>query len=475
MPRPMNYSLRLSKVVALIVLSCSTVLLAIWPIPETIALRHGLLILGCISSVYVLGAFKRVIFTPKAWPFWLFFCFYGWLLIHLAFFAHEYDLQLKELSSLWLRSLLATPIGLALGLILSQQAPTDEGGAQNISPQNGHFWVVGLIFLGLCATFWVFFGRYLYEIYVTHQWLHYEFYAVPYKAKTPFVVASALFLPLCLLLITRALQSLMNKWWILLALLGIGLCLFGNYFSGTKNGMAIVAVALGLFFIHSLISMRWTFKRCLVGIPVLMIVLLMGFYGIEKHIQQNTAWPNIVEDIKLGIDIEHQKQWSDRAQFGLPVNPLGNQVNISTYERTAWFTAGMKLLAEHPLGYGLAHHSFGSYAMTRWPNFYTPLGNMRGATHSGWMDFALGFGIPGLLLVLIPLFASWYRSLFQEGIWFSYASSAIPLMIFAYLIAEVTGSHFTELLFFMTAFFCGITLRYPRTYVPNNADEKTSR
>ena len=95
--------------------------------------------------------------------------------------------------------------------------------------------------------------------------------------------------------------------------------------------------------------------------------------------------------------------------------------------------------------------------------FYTPTGNTRGATHSGWLDFALGLGIPGLLLVLIPLAAAWYRSLFKEGLWFSYASWTIPVMTFAYLIAEVSEAHFIEMLFFMTAFFCGITLRYPKT------------
>jgi hypothetical protein len=86
---------------------------------------------------------------------------------------------------------------------------------------------------------------------------------------------------------------------------------------------------------------------------------------------------------------------------------------------------------------------------------------MRGATHSAWLDFALAVGIPGLLLVLIPLWVSWYRSLFQQSLWASYTSWTIPIMTFAYLITEANEAHFIELLFFMVAFFCGLTLCTP--------------
>jgi hypothetical protein len=62
-------------------------------------------------------------------------------------------------------------------------------------------------------------------------------------------------------------------------------------------------------------------------------------------------------------------------------------------------------------------------------------------------------------LVLIPLWVAWYRSLYQKGLWFLYASWTIPIMSFAYLITEANEAHFIELLFFMTAFFCGLTLK----------------
>jgi len=381
-------------------------------------------------------------------------------LIHLAFFSHEWDLQISELSSLWMRALLAIPLGLSLGLILRRTQNRSSLSMLTQKLENEKLEAL-FLFLGFAGTFIVFLGRYLYEVHITHQWLHLNFFWTPYKAKPPFVVASALLLPLCFILISQALDSVMSKLWILLALLGIFLALFGDYFANTKNGMAIFVVCLALFVAHYLITLNWTTKGFFLGIPILVFLLSFSYYGISKHIQQNSAWPKLIADISVAADIDHQQWWKDGKVCCAPINSLGTPVDGSTYQRTAWFVAGARLLAENPQGYGLVHHSFGSLAAAKWPDFSKPLGNMRGATHSAWLDFALGVGIPGLLLVLVPLWVSWYRSLFQKGLWFSYASWTIPVMSFAYLITEANEAHFIELLFFMTAFFCGITLQYP--------------
>jgi O-antigen ligase len=160
-------------------------------------------------------------------------------------------------------------------------------------------------------------------------------------------------------------------------------------------------------------------------------------------------------DFKVGVDIDRQDYWKNGAIYQIPLNQYGTPVNVSTYERTAWFRVGLHLLKENSLGYGLVHHSFDALAQMNYPDFHEPIGNTRGATHSGWIDFALGLGIPGLLLVLVPLFAAWYRSLQQEGLWFSYAAWTIPIMTFGYIANEVAESHYIKMPFFMISFFAG--------------------
>ena len=448
------------KLNAWLILLCGAGLLAIWPLPGTIALRHAFLGIGFIASVYSLYRDRSTLLHRQAWPFWLLMGVYGWLLIHLAFFSHEWDLQMAELSSLWLRVLLAIPLGLSLGLLLGQISDRSPSTYSNkkvaLQKQAPLF-----LFLGLLGTFAIFFCRYLYEVHITHQWLHLNFYFIPFKSKPPFVITSALLLPLCFILITRALDSLISKRWIALAFLGVALALFGNYFSNTKNGMAIFAVFMVLLAVRYLFTLHWNAKRIFLGAPILILILLMSSYGISKHFKQNTAWPNLITDISLASDIDHQQWWKNDKICCAPINSLGVPVDVSTYQRTAWFIAGVRLLAENPQGYGLVHHSFGSLAAMKWPDFSKPLGNMRGATHSAWLDFALAVGIPGLLLVLIPLWVSWYRSLSQAGLWASYTSWTIPVLTFAYLITEANEAHFIELLFFMVAFFCGLAIQYP--------------
>ena len=427
----------------------SSFLLMTWPLPETIAFRHFNLGAGFLTSLPLLFYFKKIFLQKSSWTIWIFFGFIFWLLIHLLVFSNEFSSQFYELKHVWMRSILAIPIGLALGITLVDRT------SQPMERKNV---VIFLMLCGFSGTCMIGFSHYIYGVTLSHQLLNYEILFVFYKAKPPFVISAALSLPLAFILIIKGINQKISRWWIPPSLLIIFLCLFTSYFSNTKNGMVIFCITFSLFVINLIYRVNWDSRKYVLGFIILGIIASLSYQGIEHHIARNDAWRTMLADFQVGVDIYHQDYWKDRSTYAQPLNQHGMPVDISTYERTAWFTAGAQLLSENPLGYGLLHHSFGSLAVTKWPDFHKPIGNLRGATHSGWLDFALGLGIPGLLLVLIPLFISWYRSLFQEGLWFSYAAWTIPVISFAYLTTEVAGGHFTELLFFMTAFFCGLTL-----------------
>ncbi len=435
--------------------ACSAGLLAIWPIPETIALRYLLMGVGFLVSLVYLSRESHALFKYAAWPIWVFLSIYAWILIHLAFFSTQYSLQLSEVSSIWLRTLLIAPLGLALGLEYSKRI----AGASAKTCLGHGGWPLIILFTGLSGLSLISAGRYFYEVYQTlnpiHMGLLYSFY----KAKQPFVIANVLLLPLCFILILRALNTQERKVWIAPATIGILLSIFSSYFSNTKNGIAIFAIVLIVFLWNLLLKTKPSIRNFFAGIGILVILGGTSYLGISKHLEHNPQWLSMIADAKIGIDIDHQNRWKNSGAY--PHNGLGKVVDISTYERSAWFVAGSRLLAENPLGYGLLNHSFGALASAKWPDYKVASEKFRGATHSGWLDFALGLGIPGLLLVLIPLWASWYRALYQDGLWYSYASWTIPIMSFAYLTTEVAVSHFIEMLFFMTAFFCGLTLRHP--------------
>ncbi len=108
----------------------------------------------------------------------------------------------------------------------------------------------------------------------------------------------------------------------------------------------------------------------MVAAIIYLIIVSLSCVGITRHLEKNLAWAEMSENIAVALDIDHQNYWKNRNTYPqAPINSCGTLVDASTYERVAWFRAGISLLHENPLGYGLLHHSFKALATMKWPNF----------------------------------------------------------------------------------------------------------
>jgi hypothetical protein len=439
----------------------AAILLAIWPLPSTMGFRHLMLLTGFAAAVYILAQDLQRLRCLHAWPTFILFSFFAWLFFHLLIASNHLQEQWRELTGDWLRTFLASVIGLALGMVLS--AP------QNYLSSSMKKTHESLLMWGMAGTTIIFGTRYIYEVYQTGKWIHTDFYITPFLGKTPLVIFGGLMIPFMLIKALRALQGKERQVWYLYSFSGLLATLLMYYFSNTKNGFAMFVFLLIIAFF---LSVK---KLVKVNIPLfklttftLACVVVFG-YVINKHLDTNPAWSNLVADYKTSVKIEEHNNWKDKTS-PLPINEHGVVVNGSTYERVAWARAGLELLTDHPLGYGLINHSFGALAIQKWSDFHKPDGNNRGSTHSGWLDFALGFGIPGLLMVTVPLMASYLRLRKGTDLWSEYATWAIPLVGISYLTTEVCTGHFIELLFFLTAMFSGLTIRKNREPVAVGVD-----
>lgn len=435
---------------AAVLLLAVAILLAIWPLPDTMALRHLMLLAGSIASCFIIFRNAPRLFRMDAWPVFVLFSFFLWLVFHLLVLSENFEEQWRELTGDWLRAFLAASMGLALGMLLSEPSHQLTPRLQRIQQP--------LLIGGLAGTIAIFCLRYAYEVMETGQWIHPDFYMTPYLGKTPLVIFGSLFIPVMFIKILSARQKVDSPIWYLYGLLGLSATVLTYYFANTKNGFAMFVLLCGYFMLQVAgSSSRITSHQK--GFHALLLVCLIIFgYGIKKHLDTNPAWSNLIADYKISSQIEQHSNWKDRVA-PLPPNAHGIPVNGSTYERVAWGNAGLELLKEHPWGYGQINHSFGALAIKKWNDFHKPDGSNRGATHSGWLDFALGFGLPGLLMVGIPLAASYARARKIEGFWSTYATWTIPVIAISYLITEVCTGHFIELLFFMCTWFCGLTLK----------------
>lgn len=108
-----------------VVIIVSSILLGIWALKGTIALRNILLGVGAlVSLVYCMQLFKgnsnRI--PLKNWiPFISLGLIFCWVIFHYLFLSRFPDVQLHELISTWLRSGLSVILALATGLALSKR------------------------------------------------------------------------------------------------------------------------------------------------------------------------------------------------------------------------------------------------------------------------------------------------------------------------------------------------------------------
>lgn len=441
------------KISTSVLVLTAAVLLAIWPLPNTMALRHLMLLCGSIASCFIIFRNIPRLMRLDAWPVFVLFGFFLWLVFHLLVLAGNFEEQWREFTGDWLRNFLATCMGLALGLLLSDAT-------HQLSPRLRRVQEPLLIW-GLAGTVAIFCVRYTYEVILTGQWIHLDFYMTPYLGKTPLVIFGSLFLPAMFIKILAARQKVAAPIWYIYGLIGLIATVLTFYFANTKNGFAMFVLLSGYFMLQ-LLKPSAQVKSHRTGFYALLLVCLLIFgYAVKKHLDSNPAWSNLIADYRISEQIEKHSNWKDKVS-PLPFNEHGRPVDGSTYERVSWGHAGLELLKEHPLGYGQINHSFGALAIQKWSDFHKPDGSNRGATHSGWLDFALGLGLPGLLLVWVPLLVSYARARKCSDFWSTYAVWTIPVIAISYLITEVCTGHFIELLFFMTALFSGLTLQTTR-------------
>lgn len=424
-------------------------LLAIWPLPNSIALRQLLLLGGVLVAVSVLPSEVACLDNRKNWSIWLFFSFFLWLLFHFFLLPTNTGEQLYELRGDWLRAFLASLIGLAVGLLFSKQG----NDRRNLAMES-------TFIAGLSGTIVIYVARYAWEVLQTGQWIHKDFYMEPYLGKTPMVVFGSVFLCGLFARLSNDLSPREKSVWNAISLLAIFLVGITYYFSNTKNGF-LVFIFIFLVYTWRLLRNHARSRTSDKLIFLLVLIVLIGF--LKTHINSNPSWLNFYADVKAGNDIENNQNWKNADMYPLPVNGNGQTANGSTYERSAWATAGSILVREHPLGYGLINHSFGALALQKWDDFYKPVGKYRHASHSGWLDFTLGFGIPGLILVLLPMWVSFFRAANRIGFWFEFVRWSVPVVTIVFTITEVCTGHFIEFLFFYVALTSGITVNKKKT------------
>jgi hypothetical protein len=349
----------------------------------------------------------------------------------------DLKLQWYDLSGTWLRVTLGILIAYSLGKILIKK------------PRWG-LWILCSYILMDLITLILFFK--------TAATLHtYNFgFTGWYKTKIAgayFIVFNCL---ICFGLLLAVNRNNAKKVWgtrilTITLIVVVAVCIFNCIVFHSLIGVA-VNVFMGLA--CALLLLFFTNRSQILISTMLMgsiIALLVIFIQYDAKYEGKLA--NLKNDFLISLHIDKNKTWSrsnDVAGVPDPIDINGRTVNMSTYERTSWLIKGSQLLIEHPLGTGFSWSAFKYYMTKQYP------GSTVEKTHSAWLDFALGVGLPGLILTWSAIFLI-LKKAFQQlkppdydtHSWvINFVVIGISLLWF---IGEVSEREFIEHFFFVLA------------------------
>jgi hypothetical protein len=438
--------LKIQSSLDLLLILINALLISIWVLRETIALRNTLLIFGAIVSLFYLykigiPRLKEIILPNKisSLPLLLILSLFLWSITHYLFFSLNPELQFKELRSTWLRSFLAWILGIVCALIVVRE------------PKK-LIWLG----LGLISNFIGLFIEYL-PLAIAQQKISNVMPVLDnyLQGKIYAVCLGLIFLGGMLgayaTTITQTIKFTIKYKGIFFSIACIALIFYSYVFIiDTRNGFALsllIFLFWGGWAITRIIKRNGSFFTSFTKIQyVVLVISVIGLLNFTSlHLKQNSGWLTTVEDLSLAVQIDKYPNWKNPSVFGYPEIEPGKPVKVNTYERGAWFVAGLSVIPDRLLGDGSLKHAFGRAIKEKYPE-----SNLT-TSHSAWLDFSLSLGVPGIMLLLgayLIVFILSFQSLnpFNHFIrWISFA------VLIVYTVAEL----FNEVAFELVIYYIG--------------------
>lgn len=432
------------------------ILFGIWAIPHTVFIRHISMVLGAALGLYVIGYLWKndlLKIQVNAIPIFLILTLFVWVTIHLLGIGKEPALQWLEFSRAWKKIFITFPFALGLGLGIRYVIQSGNVG------QSQRLWRIVyfalllptlIFYIKFGLTEWAKFSQFSLSPYLvlSQDWSYssgmpkyfYVFFSLPafaiaIGAITHAVLENTLRLKVHAIYFVVVL-TVPNIFYLLSARNGIG------------YASIIVIIAL-LNLSYSMVTRRsLKQKTMLVVFSILLAVMVL------VSLKANPAWKMMTSDIKVALQFNKIDNWKYQGQSDVPypINEHGATVNPSNYDRATWLFAGIQLLSENPLGYGLMTLSFDRHTKAKWPSSFMS------QTHSAWLDFALGYGIPGAMLLMLALILAWHKSKQLKQPWCYVGRWGLGVLGLVMLSTEISSEIFINALIFIVVMTTGLTM-----------------
>jgi hypothetical protein len=369
-----------------IILLCVLGFVSVWNIPNTIALRY---FLGLIALIVIF------ISKPKLKPFFyknkIVLIFFIYLVIYIFCLSNNTHSALIAFKSEWLKFFLFFLIAGGAAGILTCKIPPNKIllllGSAFCVPLIIHLILWLKLFLLQGVISWRFTG-----LSVSHGDLGYTA------------------LSACLLLSPLAFNRSVQKNLRLFSAVGLIICFCSLLIAQSRGGLIFYFIVIGGTFLMYLLSIQQFYKRWLylLFIPIFFLGL---FIFQAPEINQTSKWTGMIEKANFGfIGEDPLKINCEGSELirqilkdkGVEITPSIERDIESTEgadgARVLTARGAVRLVLLNPLGFDDTKLGY-RIALEKYCG--KKPGIMLDSAHNGWLDTALGIGIPGAILLLL--------------------------------------------------------------------------
>ena len=425
------------------------ILFGVWILPHTVFLRLFCFVSGGLLGLWAIYRYRSLLWQKRSLPIALILLLLLWVTIHLFWIGKDFNAQSLEYAKIWKKIALSLPFAIGLGLAI----------ASNFSNpiKCRRYWQI--IFLGFCLPTLIYFAKLTYAKFSAIYGYPIPKYLllIPYDAVNPFGLARAWYVFFCLPAFAIALGCLARQIelstftptnsWPYIVILPMTVFLF--FIESDRLGMVYITILLMLFL--GLVFSRYFKNLGWGGWAALMVVASISLGLVGVSVTKNLQWKTLVADAKVAVQVDRFDHWKNRSK-GYPINENGQIPTDSNYSRIAWAIVGSHLLLENPLGYGLMSISFSALGKAKWPD------SDLSWTHSAWLDFALGYGFPGVILLGLATWLAWRQSTKLQAPWCQIGRWGLLAMTLVMTTKEVSAETVINALVFLIVWLAAISL-----------------
>ncbi|WP_437613311.1 O-antigen ligase family protein [Erwinia sp. V71] len=426
----------------------------VWPIPNELLPFHRNFLLYS-SFVFTLGLVIKNSVRPSFWQGhirWISIILLALTVLGLItglLFSPDVKLMFKHWNSMWVRPVMLFFLGLYIYPVLKHSFTS-------LTPEK----FISIIVLCFCVS------PILHILNIV--WIWYKTGVIEWGETVLFRTRTELSIQInmvAVMLVAEALRRVLKFQPALVfshRLLGslIALVVFATMLANTRFGTLGFAAGMMsmLFLVLAKELSRKNMGKMLSGLALLVVVISSLAYTSWKT---DPRWTTMIEDVQVGWNAPLNASCFELDDYYTTAFPLkradGSEVNGSNACRPAYIHQALELIKDHPQGNGASKDIYGHLLRDKFSNNRITISQ----SHSGLLEFALQYGIAGLLLWLS------FNVIIIRQAWRSYTreNDAISLFLLIFTIGFLSRSvvdrnlidHFFEQFMFVTGVLLSIT------------------